>query len=65
MSRRPHRVLAVALAVLAFAGCESTRSFFQMSSDSPVPFFGVDMELPPKFLRGQSEPLHDGPFDAR
>lgn len=34
---------------LATSGCSNLRSFFQMSSDSPVPFFGFDLALPPKF----------------
>lgn len=31
------------LLLTTFSGCEVGRSFFQMSSDSPVPFFGVDL----------------------
>ena len=53
------RVTAITLTLIASAaaGCASSRSSFQMSSDSPVPFFGMDFELPPKFLRGSDEPL--------
>ena len=46
-------------AATSACGCESTRSFFQMTSDSPTPFFGLDMTLPPKFGRGQDAPLPD------
>ena len=47
---------AVAGAATA-SGCASARSFFQMSSDSPMPFFGIDFTLPPKFGRGSDAPL--------
>lgn len=43
---------AIALACAASAslsGCQSVRNpFFAMSSDSPVPFFGAELTLPPK-----------------
>ncbi|RLS56331.1 MAG: hypothetical protein DWH91_07045 [Planctomycetota bacterium] len=35
--------LGLALLLSTLSGCEVGRSFFQMSSDSPVPFFGVDL----------------------
>ena len=53
--------LAIVAGPLA-CGCASARKSFQMSSDSPMPMFGLDFTLPPKFLRGSSEPL--GPPDA-
>ena len=57
------RMLAVAsCACVMLTGCESTRSFFQMTSDSPSPFFGFDMTLPPKFGRGQDAVIFDGSF---
>ena len=52
-TRSAHRpnllaLLAVAYVVSTATGCANLRSFFQMSSDSPMPFFGVDFTLPPK-----------------
>lgn len=37
------------------AGCSLDRTWFQMSSNSPVPFFGFDLRLPRK--TSQVEPV--------
>ena len=51
-------VAAVSVLVgLTLPGCASPRKSFQMSSDSGVPFFGLDFTLPPKFGRGDDASL--------
>ena len=57
MNRRLTKISLALAAVATLGGCASARSFFQMSSDSPLPFFGVDLTLPPKFGRGSDVEL--------
>lgn len=37
------QALLLAVAMTLCSGCESGRQWFQMSSDSPMPFFGFDL----------------------
>lgn len=37
---------ALLLTLLGTSGCAVDRTFFSMSSDSPMPFFGFDLRLP-------------------
>ena len=54
MSSRTSVLLGVTILVLAFAsGCAIENPFFSMSSDSPVPFFGGSISLPPKLPIGR------------
>ncbi len=49
------------LALLLFSsGCEFGRQWFQMSSDSPMPFFGIDL-LP---RRSSTRPINAGSDDT-
>jgi hypothetical protein len=41
----PRRLFGTALAVLCLSGCKYSGSFFQMSSDSPLPFFGLQLSV--------------------
>lgn len=49
VSRKFGTAVALFLITQSLTGCANLRSFFEMSSDSPVPFFGFDLKLPPKF----------------
>ncbi len=60
----PHTVCLLALlALAAFSGCQFNRSFFQMDSNSRVPFFGFDLlprkqsSSPPSVNRYQNDPI--------
>lgn len=55
--RQTALIVAVSVVLVSTSGCAGARSFFQMSSDSPVPFFGVDLKLPNKL--GQREKTLD------
>lgn len=52
-------LLAVTCVASTLTGCANLRSFFQMSSDSPMPFFGVDFALPPKLGSAKEERTAD------
>lgn len=43
LSQPPLRVLVVVAICAASVGCELNRPNFQMNSNSPVPFFGIDL----------------------
>lgn len=58
--RQATLVVAVSVVLASTSGCAGARSFFQMSSDSPVPFFGVDLKLPNKLGQREETPDDDG-----
>ena len=52
---RRTRLFIVLMAACLCPGCALDRTWFQMSSNSPMPFFGFDLRLPRK--TSQMEPL--------
>ncbi len=59
-SARPRLAAAFLLLSLLTSGCAVDRKFFQMDSNSGIPFFGID--LIPRKMRVNT--LHSRPVDA-
>ena len=57
---RPRLATTLLLLSLIASGCAVDRKFFQMDSNSGVPFFGIDL-IPRKMSATSSQPQ---PFDA-